>query len=120
MKKDTFREYHKKESSFASGLFWGAALGAAGIFLFATKKGKKLRNHLKKHGNKILEELEEIYEEAEEKVEAKKLPQPEKKSAAKKKTAKAKTQDLNHIKKLQERGRKAASNFFTRGGKALK
>lgn len=120
MKKDTFRERHRRESGFASGMFWGAALGAAGMFFFATKKGRKLRDYLSKHGHRILEELEEIYEETEEKVATKKLPQPKKKSSIKKKEAKTKAQDLSHIKKLQERGREAAGRFFTRGGRALK
>lgn len=120
MKKDTSREYHRKESNFTSGLFWGAALGAAGMFLFATKNGKKLRDYLKENGQYVLEELEEIYEEIDGKEKVKKLPQPKKKPAVKKKEVKTKTQDLSHINKLQERGRKAAGNFFTRGGKSLK
>lgn len=120
MKKDTSREYHSKESSFASGLFWGAALGAAGMFLFATKKGKKLRNYFKKYGHQILEDLEEIYEETEDKIRAEKLLEVAKQPSAKKKEIKPESQNLSHIEKLQERGRKAAGRFFTRGGKMLK
>lgn len=103
-------------SSFSSGFFLGAILGAAGIFLFASKKGKKLREYLREHGQGILEDLEEIYEEVQEKeftqgkIDAPKAQiQPEP----------GKEKDLGHIKKLQERGRDAV-RFFKRDGKALK
>lgn len=113
-------DYQRKESGFAQGLFWGAALAASGMFLFATKRGKKLRDYLKKHGSLILEELEEIYEEKEGvKAETQKLPKS-KKTESKDKETKAKKLDLSHIQKLQERGREAAGRFFTRGGRALK
>lgn len=118
MAKDSPREYKRKESSFTSGLFWGAALGTAGMFLFGTKRGRKVKDYLRQHGHKVLEELEEIYEETEgERKPAKELPQPQKKTADKKGTKK---QDVSHIKKLQLRGREAAGRFFTRGGKSLK
>lgn len=121
MAKDEPREYRRRESGFASGLFWGVALGAAGMFLFATKKGEKLKDYLKEHGQKILEDFEEIYEETEGiKRPTKELSKPKKKELSAEKENKSKKQDLGHIEKLQERGRKAAGRFFTRKGKTLK
>lgn len=120
-KRDIEQHNHRNESNFVSGLFWGAALGTAAMFLFGTKKGRKFKKYLTEHGHNILEELEEIYEETEggKKV-VKKLKEASKKSKAKSKEIDSATKDINHIAKLQERGRKAARKFFTRSGKKLK
>ena len=106
---------HRQETGFSAGLFWGALLGAVGMFLFATKKGQKLQQFLREHGERALEEIEEIYEEAEasrKDGEAEELPKLESETGPKTKT-------IGHIAKLQERGRKVA-RYFTRAGKVLK
>lgn len=119
MKKREDSIYNRRESGFASGLLWGTILGAAGMLLFATKKGKKIRKYLSENGDKILKEVEEIYEEQE--VEKKIKSLVGSKSKKKQKLNKDDgTQDLTHIAKIQERGRSAAQHFFTRAGKTLK
>ena len=120
MAKDASNLDHRKESGFASGLFWGAALGAIGMFLFGTKKGKNIREYMSQHGGKILEEFEELYEEAGERGIITADDSKPKKKKITRKLGVGKKQDLNHIKSLQERGRKAAKQFFTRSGKSLK
>jgi gas vesicle protein len=120
MKKREEVKYHKSESNFASGLLWGVIIGAIGMFFFATKKGKKLKNYLSEHGEKIFEELEELYEEKEVGKKIKKLVEPQTKANKIKEKQDDATEDLTHIAKLQERGRKAARNFFTRRGKSLR
>lgn len=120
MNKQTTGEYPRKESNFSTGLFWGAILGAVGMFLFATKKGKNLQKYLSENGEKILEELEEVCKEKEVRNKVKKLIEPVKKATKRKTQATEETKEIAHIAKLQERGRKTARKFFSRKGKSLK
>lgn len=124
MSKDQLIHRQKKESSFASGLIWGTILGAAGMFIFATKKGKEARKFLKKHGQTVLEELEEVYEEIEaDNLTAKKLLKAPKKPIAKSKKNKI---DKKPAKKpvqtgsTKEKPKSQAKKFFTRSGRSLK
>lgn len=122
MKNKAPTEYVKQESHFASGFLWGILFGIAGMFIFATKKGNKLRKYLSEHGENILDQLEEFYNEIEaesgktEKLEVIK----EEKETKKKEEANSPVKELSHIAKLQQRGRSAAKRFFTRRGKSLK
>lgn len=109
-------EKNRHGGGFASGLFWGIILGVFGMFMFATKRGKKLREYFREHGQGILQELEEIYAELEEKDVTKRLPESTKKDQFKE--AK-KEKDLSHIQRLQEHGRNVVRHF-TRSGKPLK
>jgi gas vesicle protein len=47
---------------FMDGLLWGMLIGGAGVFLFGTKKGKKLLDIITQEGtdglNKVLREIE--------------------------------------------------------------
>jgi len=120
MVKNVSNQYDRKDSGFTSGFFWGAALGAIGMFLFGTKKGRNIREYMSQHGGKFLEEFEEFYEEVEEQGNVAADDSKSKKKKITKRLGAGKKQDLNHIKSLQERGRKAAKRFFTRSGKLLK
>lgn len=108
-------ESRRRESGFASGLFWGTAMGAIGMFLFGTKRGRKIREYLKEHGGKLLDELEETYAVIEDKHHALSFLGEGKQAPEKKRGPM-----VSPIASLQERGRKAARHFFTRGGRALK
>jgi gas vesicle protein len=120
MSKSNLKLYHKKESNFASGLVWGALLGAAGVFLFATRKGKKARNFFKKHGRTILEELEEVYEEIEaQETLKKKLPKPKKKTKPKQIAETTKQSKKKNKQKAKSQSSKSRK-FFTRSGRSLK
>jgi gas vesicle protein len=50
--------------NFFKGLFIGGALGALAGILFAPKSGKELRSDIKKKGNKIIKDGQEIYADA--------------------------------------------------------
>ncbi len=112
--------YQPKEHGFSSGFMWGVMLGVAGMFLFGTKKGRKIKRVLTEEGEKLIDELEEAYEETDsaEKLN-KKIDKAKKKLKSKTQQAKEAAKDLTHISKLQQRGRKAA-RFFKRSGKSLK
>ncbi len=113
--------HQPKGQGFSSGLMWGIMLGAAGMFLFGTKKGRKIKKVLTEEGGKLLDELEEAYEETETgKKIKKKVIKTKKKIDAKTQDAKKAAKDLTHITKLQKRGRSAAQRFFKRSGKTLK
>lgn len=125
MRRSDQREYHRKESNFTSGLFWGLILGIFGALLFATKKGKKLRDYLSENGQNLFDELEDFYQESGGEEMVKKITDSNEKienQNLKKKTGTKSTEvkSLNHIEKLQERGRKASKHFFKKSGKTLK
>jgi len=110
-------------------LFWGLILGTAGMFLFATKRGHKLKQFLSEHGRSFLDELEEFYNEFEsqsipekklESLKVEKQPAKKKKQSRVKKIVDESAMDISHIAKLQERGRKATRRFFSRKGKKLR
>ncbi len=118
MEKEERYEKHQHGGNFASGFFWGIILSFLGMFVFATKRGKKLRDYFQEHGEGILQELEEISDELEENEVTKKLPETTKKSQPKREEA-VKEKDISYIKRLQEHGRNVARHF-TRSGKPLK
>lgn len=121
MKNNMGKEIEPKSQpggSFASGFFWGIILGFLGMFVFATKRGKKLRDYFQEHGEGILQELQEIYTELEEKDTINKLPESTKKVQSELQEIPRK-KDLSHIQKLQEHGRNVVRHF-TRSGKPLK
>lgn len=104
-----------KDGGFLSGLVWGIALGAFGLFLFGTDRGNKLRRYLRSHGQKLLDELEEIYDADKATEAGEELPTLEKKLG--KSLSESGT---NHIQKLQARGRATARRFFRRSGRLLR
>lgn len=125
-------DYHKRDSGFSTGFFWGLVLGGAGVFLFCTKQGKKIKKFLSENGEQLIDELEDIYQKSEVKKTVSqhlKLPSPKPlkkseepliKASPEKKKKKEAAKELSHISDLQKRGRKAAKQFFTRAGKSLK
>lgn len=75
---------------------------------------------MQEHGGKVLEELEELYDArgdlgagGKEDVKVRGEKKTEQKPTKK-------PQELNHIRSIQERGRKAAKRFFRRKGKSLR
>ncbi|OGY18863.1 MAG: hypothetical protein A2786_05235 [Candidatus Chisholmbacteria bacterium RIFCSPHIGHO2_01_FULL_52_32] len=118
MGKTEEQERHQHGGGFSSGLFWGAILGALGMFMFATKKGGRLRTYLQEHGHGVLSELEEIYEELEEKGETNRLIQSPKKDRSERKES-TKEKDVSHIESLQAHGRNVV-RYFTRSGRPMR
>ena len=60
-------------SRFMDGLLWGMLIGGTAVFLFGTKKGKRLLDILTEEGvdgfNKVLHEIETEMEDVEDEVE---------------------------------------------------
>jgi len=112
---------------YTSGFVMGALMGAAAVFFFGTKEGKRMARVLGKKGGKTFKDLEKLVDEIEKrgekfaqeaKVVTKKL---EKQARSGKKAAtKSAKKKLSHIKKLQEKGRAAAARYFKKDGKTLK
>lgn len=54
-------------SKFMDGVLWGMLIGGVGVFLFGTKKGKKLLDIITQEGaeglNKVISEIEEEMED---------------------------------------------------------
>jgi hypothetical protein len=48
------------KSGFGNGLVMGALVGAAGFFLYGTKKGQQLKKNLQSRAKKIWKELDEV------------------------------------------------------------
>jgi len=57
-------EQEKTKVHFFKGLLVGGALGALAGILFAPKSGKEMRSDIKKKGNKIVKDGQEIYADA--------------------------------------------------------
>lgn len=116
-----------REGGFLQGLIMGAILGAgAYYFLTQTKEGEKVKKKIKKRGEEVLDDLADLVDEFEEKgkefrIQAKKLQAELERKAkdVKKEVAEEAKEQLTHIDKLRERGRKATKKFFTRNGKPL-
>lgn len=116
-----------RESNFTSGLFWGLVLGMLGTFVFATKKGAKIRKYLSENGQKIFSELEKLYQESIEVQDAgqDKFPLSSPATAPsdllpKKNNLKSQTKSTNHNPQLQTTGRKSSRRFFKKSGRILK
>jgi len=104
---------------YMSGFMMGAIMGAAAVFLLGTKEGKRMAKVMHKKGGKTFKDLEKLVDDIEDKGEkfaqeakvvTKKL-EKQAKSKQKEVTTKAKKK-LTHIKKLQVKGRAAASRYF--------
>lgn len=117
---------HDRNGGFLSGLVLGALVGAGLVyFLTSTEEGKKVKKQWRKKGEIALDNLADLIEEVEEKGEEFKKKAKEIQAELKEKAgdvrqevAEEAKEQLSHIDKLRERGRKAAK-FFTRNGKSL-
>jgi len=116
-----------RDGGFLSGLVLGALIGAGLVyFLTSTEEGKKVKKQLKKKGKDTLDNLAETISEFEEKGEefrkkAEKLQAAleEKTKDIREEVGEEAKEQLTHIDKLRERGRKATKKFFTKNGKSL-
>lgn len=109
-------------SSFFTGAFLGALVGAGLAFFFLSDE--KTKKKLKRKGKVALENLSEIVDEVEEKgkefsQKAKKIKTELEEKAKSGELGEEAQEKLAHIDKLRERGRKATGRFFTRAGKKL-
>lgn len=123
--KTTSKPRHRR--GYMSGFFAGAFLGAAAVFFLGTKKGKRLAKTMRKEGGKTFKDLESLLGEIEVKSEkfaqgAKVVTKKLEKQAqsTKKEVTKTAQKKLTHIKKLQDKGRAAASRYFEKNGENLK
>lgn len=116
-----------RNGGFLSGLVLGALIGASLFyFLTSTEEGKKVKKQLRKKGKDTLDNLAETISEFEEKGEEFKKKAGKLQAALEEKTkdireevAEEAKEQLTHIDKLRERGRKATGKFFTKNGKSL-
>ena len=117
-------------NGFFSGVILGGLLGAALVFLYGTKEGKKIKEELVKKGKEVIDDLPEIVSDLEKQGEefAQKTEEVKKKleEKAKEFSSEAKKKigsSLSHIEEAQQRGREAAAtvrkHFFVRKGKKL-
>lgn len=115
-------EAEKSGGGYFSGFMMGALIGAAAVFFFGTKKGKRVATLMQQEGVGGLKDLKKLAAEIEVKgetfaKEAQKVTKElEKKAQSGKKelTSKARKQ-LSYIKKLQAKGRAAAAHYFKIG-----
>lgn len=103
------RRFMTREQSsgggYINGLITGVLVGAAAVFLTATKRGRILSKKMRQQSGKTLRELEKAVTE----IEAKEFSEGE--SDGEKR--------LNYIEQLQEKGREVAQQFFKRNGRSL-
>lgn len=109
-------------SSFFTGAFLGALVGAGIAFLFLSDE--KTKKKLKRKGEDALDNLGELVTEVEKKGKEFSRKAQEVKTDLEEKAKSGKLssearEKLIHIDKLRERGRKATGRFFTRSGKKL-
>lgn len=136
MKAEEYQAKHDSPSFF-NGLALGAVVGAAGFFLFGTKKGKKLKKALLESSTKTFDNLKRTAKDLEKKgrkISKKatvKRAQLEKKAAATQKkvvkeikqtekqlkTAQKKAETLK--KRLAKAAQTAKKRYFTRRGRSL-
>ena len=139
MGKERSREYIESShpSSFLNGVVLGMMAGAAGYFLFATKKGKKIRKQLIKQAQDGWDEVGEVIEKAEKK--GKELTKDVKKIRKKveRETQKTQIKATKELKQLQGKAKEAQEKadaiqdklkktaakiekrFFTKSGRSL-
>jgi len=139
MGREKNRQYSEPShpTSFLNGVVLGMMAGAAGYFLFATKKGGKVRKQLIKQAQEGWDEMGEVIEKAEKK--GKKLTKDVKKIRKKveKETQKTQIKATKELKQLhsktkeaqqradamQEKLKKTAAKiekrFFTKSGRSL-
>jgi len=139
MRKGRNRQYIEPShpSSFLSGMTLGMMAGAVGYFLFATKKGGKIRRQLIKQAQEGWDEVGEVIEKAEKK--GKELTKDVKKIRKKVESEVQKTQikaakELKQLQgktkeaqeradamqeKLKKTAAKIEKRFFTKSGRSL-
>ena len=94
-------EDDKKSPGYLSGFAIGAAFGAAAMFFLGTKKGRKLAKQMHKQGSATTKDLKTIVKDIETKA-----------AKAKEEVTEVAKEKLNHIQKLQAKGRAAAEKYF--------
>lgn len=116
-----------RSDGFLSGLVLGAMIGAGlAYFLTSTEKGKEVKKQLRERGKDTLDNLADLIEEVEERGEEFKKKAKEIQTELEKKAGDVREEvageakeQLTHIDKLRERGRKATKRFFTKNGRSL-
>jgi gas vesicle protein len=114
-------------NNFFSGLVLGGIIGAGLIwFLTQTEEGKKIKERIKEKSEDALDNLADLIEEMEEKggefkrkVRAVQEELNQKAKDIRGEIAQEAKEELSKIQELQDRGRKVAQKFFTKGGKPL-
>jgi gas vesicle protein len=120
-------EENHQGGSFFRGLVAGAVLGAMAIwFLNQTEKGKEIKKEIKEKSGDVLENLNGLVKDLEDKGQEfkKKVVQVKKEFEEKAKDfrqdiAEEAQMGLSRIEELEEKGHKAAQKFFTRRGKPI-
>jgi gas vesicle protein len=117
-------------NGFISGLFFGGLVGAALVFLFGTKEGRKIKDQLTEKGKELINDLPQVVEDLEKQGQefAQKAEEVKKalEEKAKEFTPLAKEKiatSLSSIEEAQRRGRETAAKirkrFFTKKGRKL-
>lgn len=129
--------HYQQQPSFLNGLVVGMAAGAAAYFLFATKKGNKIRDQILKNAREGWKDLSDVVEKAE--VKGKKLTEGVQnvQNNIETKAKQAQTQITKEVSKLQTKveaakkkadkaqedlkkaAEKIEKRFFTKGGRSL-
>jgi len=135
---DEQRFNQKDAPSFLNGLLLGAAVGAAGFFLFGTKKGRKVKKALLEGGAKTFDDLKKTAKDLEKKSKkiskkavVKKVELEKKAELTQKKVAieiKEAERELKEAqkkaqkikKKLTQKVARAKKRYFTRKGRSLR
>lgn len=117
-------------NGFFSGILLGGLLGAALVFLYGTKEGKKIKDELIKKGREVIDDLPDVVRDLEKQGEefAQKAEEVKDKLEEKAREFSSEAKEkidssLSHIEEAQKRGREAAAtvrkHFFVRKGKKL-
>ena len=120
----------EEKGGFFPGLMWGGLVGAGLVFLFATKKGRKIKDQLTLKGQELIDDLPNVVADLEKQGQefAKKAEEVkevlEKKAIEFSPQAKEKiSKTLAAVQKTQAQSSQVASKirrkFFTKKGKKL-
>lgn len=109
----------KKSGNFLTGLVLGALAGVGLVyFLTSTKEGKKIKEQIEEKGSDVLDELQDLVADLEEKSLEFKAKAAKVEEALEDKATAGADVALSQIEKLRVRGRSAVKSFV-RNGKPL-